>query len=148
MTAAAVVVGIGQAAAGDDGVGLAVARELSARGLQARQCADASVVLTLLGEGRRVVVVDAIVGGGPPGAILRLDPGALGSGPVPLSSHGLGVAEAIELARTLYGDAAVAGLSIVGIAIDRPTGPSMGLSAAVAASVEPASDLAATLAQE
>ncbi|HSK04709.1 MAG TPA: hypothetical protein VK932_25840, partial [Kofleriaceae bacterium] len=77
----AVVVGIGQDAAGDDGVGLAVARALAGRGLEVRQAADASVVLALLEAGRRVVIVDAVIGGGAPGAVVRLDPGALASGP-------------------------------------------------------------------
>lgn len=142
----AVVVGIGQDAAGDDGVGLAVARALAARGACVRECADASVVLALLEAGRRVVIVDAVVGGGAPGAVVRLDPGALASGPAPLSSHGLGVAEALELARTLYGEGAARGVAIVGVAIDRPAGAALGLSPAVAAAVEPAAQLAASLA--
>jgi len=144
----AVVVGIGQPAAGDDGVGLAVARALAGRGVEVRECADASVVLALLEAERRVVIVDAVVGGGAPGSVLRLDPAALASGPAPLSSHGLGVAEAIELARTLYGERAARGVAIIGIAIDRPPAPGAapGLSPAVAAAVEPAAALAAALA--
>jgi hydrogenase maturation protease len=142
----AVVVGIGQDAAGDDGVGLAVARALAGRGLEVRQAADASVVLALLEAGRRVVIVDAVVGGGAPGAVVRLDPGALASGPQPLSSHGLGVAEAIELARTLYGEGAARGVAIVGIAIERPCAAALELSPAVAAAIEPAAALAASLA--
>lgn len=146
MTAVtAVVVGIGQPAAGDDGVGLVVARALAARGVEVREAADASVVLALLEAGRRVVIVDAVVGGGAPGAVVRLDPGALAAGPAPLSSHGLGVADAIELARTLYGEGA-ARVAIVGVAIERPAGAALGLSPAVAAAVEPAAALAAALA--
>jgi hydrogenase maturation protease len=142
----AVVVGIGQPAAGDDGVGLAVARALAARGAPVRESADASIVLALLEAGRRVVIVDAVVGGGAPGTVLRLDPGALASGPAPLSSHGIGVAEALELARTLYGEGAARGVAIVGISIDRPASSAIGLSPAVAAAVEPAAALAAALA--
>jgi hydrogenase maturation protease len=146
MTTPAIVVGIGQIAAGDDGVGLAVARELAGGGVTVRECADASILLALLEAGQRVVVVDAVVGGGPPGSVIRLAPDALGSGPTPLSSHGLGVAEAIALARLLYGPRAVAELSIVGIAIDRPSGNAAGLSPAVAAAVGPAAALVAELA--
>jgi len=141
----AIVVGIGQPAAGDDGVGLVVARTLAARGLEVREAADASIVLTLLEAARRVVIVDAVVGG-LPGSVIRLDAGALASGPAPLSSHGLGVAEALELARTLYGDHVVARVDIVGVAIARPGGSGFGLSAAIAAAVEPAAALAAALA--
>ena len=146
MSEGAVVVGIGQLAAGDDAVGLLVARNVAAKGIVARECADASLLLTLLGDGRRVVVVDAVVGGGAPGTVSKLDAGALGSGPRPLSSHGLGVAEAIELARALYGEGAVALLSIVGVVIEPPTDVAMGLSEAVAAAIEPASQLVTMLA--
>jgi hydrogenase maturation protease len=142
----AVVVGIGQASAGDDGVGLVVARALAASGLAVRECADASVLLSLLEEGRRVVVVDAVVGGGAPGSVMRLDASAIASGPSPLSSHGIGIAEAIELARTLFGEASVAEVEIVGVAIERPSGARVGLSDAVAAAVEPAAAMAGALA--
>jgi hydrogenase maturation protease len=146
MTAAAIVVGIGQEAAGDDGVGLAVARELAGRGVSVRESADASILLALLEAGHRVVVVDAVAGGGPPGSVIRLALDELGGGPTPLSSHGLSVAEAIALARTLYGPRIIAELAIIGIAIDRPTVHVVGLSAAVAAAVGPAAALAAELA--
>ena len=153
MTAPAIVVGIGQLAAGDDGVGLAVARELAGRGVAVRESADASILLALLDAGHRVVVVDAVAGGGPPGSVIRLAPEELGRGPTPLSSHGLGVAEAIVLARVLYGPRAVAGLEIVGIAIasSGSAGPrsnaQVGLSPAVAAAVGPAAALVAELAR-
>jgi hydrogenase maturation protease len=142
---AAIVVGIGQLAAGDDGVGLAVACELAARGFAVRESADASLLLALLEAGHRVVVVDAVAGGGPPGTVMQLDPAALGTGPTPLSSHGIGVAEAIALARTLYGAAAVARLAIIGIAIERPAAHAVGLSPAVAVAVGLAAALAAEL---
>jgi hydrogenase maturation protease len=142
----AVIVGIGQLAGGDDGVGLAVARALAARGFETRESADASIVLALLAAERRVVLVDAVVGGGAPGAVVRLTAEALGSGPQPLSSHGLGVAEALELASTLYGVAIAERVEIVGVAIERPAGSTFGLSPAVAAAVEPAAALAASLA--
>ena len=146
MTGPAIVVGIGQLAAGDDGVGLAVARELAGRGVAVRESADASILLALLEAGHRVVVVDAVAGGGPPGSVIRLAPDALGNGPTPLSSHGLGVAEAIALARMLYGPRIVAEMAIIGIAIDRPRAHVVGLSPAVAAAVCPAAALVAELA--
>jgi hydrogenase maturation protease len=142
----AVIVGIGQPAAGDDGVGLLVARAVAARGHETRESADASILLTLFEDERRVVVVDAVVDGGVPGSVLQLDTGALASGPAPLSSHGLGVAETLELARTLYGARVAGNVQIVGIAIDPPTGGMLGLSPAVAAAVEPAAVLAVALA--
>jgi hydrogenase maturation protease len=132
----AVVVGIGQRSAGDDGVGLVVVRALAGRGLEVRESSDASILLDLFAAGRTVVVVDAVVGGGAPGTILRLDPRDLAAGPVPLSSHGIGVAEAIELARTLYGE------------IEPPREVIEVLSPAIAEAIEPAAALAATLARE
>ncbi len=149
MTASseAVVVGIGQAMAGDDAVGLVVARELARRGMTVRESTDASVLLSLLEEGRRVVLIDAVVGGGEPGDVLRLECGSLASGPMPLSSHGVGVAQAIELARVLYGDASVSGVSIVGVVIERPEGLGGMLSPRVASAVSRAADLASSLAR-
>lgn len=146
MTGPAIVVGIGQLVAGDDGVGLAVARELAARGVAVRESADASILLGLFDAGHRIVLVDAVAGGGPPGSLLRISPDALDGGPSPLSSHGLGVAEALAIARMLYGTRAVAELAIIGIAIDRAHAHAVGLSPAVAAAVGPAADLAAELA--
>ena len=147
MTGPAIVVGNGQLAAGDDGVGLAVARELAGRGVAVRESADASILLALLEAGHRVVVVDAVAGGGPPGSVIQIAPDALDGAPAPLSSHGLGVADAIALARTLYGPGIVAELAIIGIAIDRPSTRAVGLCPAVAAAVGPAADLAADLAR-
>jgi hydrogenase maturation protease len=92
------------------------------------------------------VLVDAVVGGGAPGSVVRITAEALGSAPQPLSSHGLGVAEALELASTLYGAAISERVEIVGVAIARPAGATFGLSPAVAAAVEPAAALAASLA--
>ena len=149
MTASgeAVLVAIGQAMAGDDGVGLVVARELARRGMTVRESTDASVLLSLLEEGRRVVLIDAVVGGGEPGDVLRLESGALDSGAQPLSSHGVGVAQAIELARVLYGDSAASSVSIVGIVIERPEGLGGELSPRVAGAVSRAADLASSLAR-
>ncbi|HVV85226.1 MAG TPA: hydrogenase maturation protease, partial [Kofleriaceae bacterium] len=153
--ASAIVVGIGEAAAGDDAVGLCVARTVAARGHEARAAADASIVVGLLEAGRAVVLVDAVVDAGPPGTIVRLEPAALARGPTPLSSHGLGVAEAIELARALALPA-LASLAVIGIAIERParatlpTAPDAagtGLSPAIAAAVGPAAALAISLAR-
>ena len=146
MTAPAIVLGIGQTAAGDDGVGPAVARALAARGLAVCESADAFILLALLEAGHRVVVVDAVAGGGPPGTVLQLDADALAPGTPLLSSHGIGVADAIALARTLYGDRALERLAIVGVAIDRPTVHAIGLSPAVAGAIGPAAALAAALA--
>lgn len=136
-----VVVGLGQPEAGDDAVGILVARALEARGADAIASTDASVLLSLLADGRAIVVVDAVVGGGAPGDVLLLRPDALREGPKPLSSHGLGVAEVLELARVLYGPEALACVEIVGVVVR----PEPELSPAVAAAVGRAASLAEQL---
>ena len=81
------VIGIGNPDRGDDAVGLIVAQLI-----KARRPADESVYL-----------IDACRAGMPPGAIKRFDIAASG---IPhracgYSTHGMGLAEAFELARTL-----------------------------------------------
>jgi len=141
----AIVIGIGEDAAGDDGVGRRVARRLADSGLEIRESADPSILLPLLEAGRQIVVIDAVVGGEPPGTVLQLAPGTLTNRPGRLS-HGLGVAETIALARTLYGDTAIARVAIVGVAIEPPTTGALELSPAVAAAIDEAASLARSLA--
>ncbi|HTJ80076.1 MAG TPA: hydrogenase maturation protease, partial [Polyangiaceae bacterium] len=125
--------------------GLSIARALGGRGLDVREAADASVVLTLLDDGADIVLVDAVVGGAPVGCVVDLDPRALAEGPRPLSSHGVGVREAIELAAALYGDEVLGRVAIVGVVIERPARAALGLSDAVAAAIEPAAARAEAL---
>lgn len=141
----AVVVGLGGAHAGDDAVGLQVARLLAAEGFVTCECEDATRVAELLSEGERVVVIDALVGG-EPGAVVHVAPDALQAEAPPVSTHGLSLAQAVGLARTLYGEDVLTRLDIVGVGIDRPRGPSHGLSLAVRRAVAPAADLVRRLA--
>ena len=61
----------------------------------------ATALLSALAGAELGVVVDAARAEGPPGAVVQVtDPAQLGPGQ-PLSSHGLGVAEALALGRTL-----------------------------------------------
>jgi hydrogenase maturation protease len=143
----ATVLGVGQPLAGDDAVGWVVARALGERGYVARLSGDASVLVSLLGEGERVVVVDAVVGGGAPGDVLRVDLEAIQVHPASLSSHGLSVIEAIELACALYGPAVKERVAIVGVVIEPPGELGGGLSASVRDAVERASALAEALAR-
>ena len=101
------VIGIGNEWRGDDAVGL-----LAARGLQGLVSDRAEVVeaesagvelLELMKGVGAVLLIDAVRSGQAPGTIHRLDASA---GPVapslfPRSTHAVGVAEALELARTL-----------------------------------------------
>ncbi len=101
------VIGVGNLYRHDDAVGLLVARALRAKNL------DHVEILEMSGEGaalieawrdaERVIVVDAVCSGAPPGTIFCFE---AHRDPIPTnlfrcSTHTFGVAEAIEVARTL-----------------------------------------------
>lgn len=97
------VIGVGNRDRGDDGIGPAVVDELRRRGaplatvVREGDLADLAIVW----RGRAdVLIVDACQTGLPVGAVHRLDP-ASAAAVAPLSTHGVGVAEALELARHL-----------------------------------------------
>jgi hydrogenase maturation protease len=102
------VLGVGNAARGDDAVGLVVAQRL-----QADPCLGVVTIRLTTGEGTAllalwqdtdaVVLVDAMCTGARPGTLHRFE---VSSQPLPaifsrVSSHAFGVAEAIALARAL-----------------------------------------------
>jgi hydrogenase maturation protease len=101
------IVGIGNPDGGDDAVGREVVRLLRRRtpaGIEVlHESGEATRLLSLLQEAEVAVLVDAAVSGAAPGTVRRFDAGAgaLPSGLAELSSHGLGLAQAIELARAL-----------------------------------------------
>ncbi len=143
----AVVLGMGQPLAGDDGIGWVVARALAAQGLAVRESGDATDLLALLEEGRRVVVVDAVVGGGAPGDVIRVDLEALDGGDsVPVSSHGVSLRAAMEVARVLYGPDVAERVTIVGVVVDGPCEAGRSMSPRVTGAVRQAAALAAFLA--
>jgi hydrogenase maturation protease len=100
------VVGLGNALRGDDAVGLEVARRVRALLPDAdviEASGEPAALLDALGDGAEEVAIgDAVWSGAAPGAVHRFDAGAaalpLASG---ASTHGLGLAEAIELGRAL-----------------------------------------------
>jgi hydrogenase maturation protease len=138
------VVGFGQPGAGDDGAGPAVLEALRRRGLprgvRALALADPSALVPLLEAGGEVIVVDAVVGA-PLGAVLELDSEDLDpAAPLAVSSHGIGVQQAIALARVLAGDRSLAHTRILGVGIERPVVRSTRLSPKVAAAIPRAAD--------
>jgi hydrogenase maturation protease len=141
---AARVIGIGQTAAGDDGVGIAVVQHLRAQGRVAgaelMEVAEPSALVPALEGADPVILVDAVLGG-TPGDVVELTPESLaGSGIQPLSTHGLGVAQAIELARTLAPRTLARCIWIVGVCIAPPAPYTHGLTAPVAAAVPRAAE--------
>ena len=133
------VIGLGQAAAGDDGVGLAVLDALRARGVPADvelvQAAEDVALVSLLETCTPVVLVDAVLGT-PVGEVLELSTADLaGRSARAVSTHGLGVPDAVALARTLAPDTVSPSVRVVAVTIERPTGYAQCLSPAVAAAV-------------
>jgi hydrogenase maturation protease len=138
VTSSALVIGIGNPLRGDDGVGVVVAERIRARGagnvdVTVLDGDGASLVERWAGAAA-VIVVDATRSAAPPGSIERFD--AVRS-PLPCvgrsaTSHGFGLAEAVELARAL--DRLPPALIVYGIA-GRSFEMGEGLSPAVAAAV-------------
>jgi len=101
------VIGVGNDDRGDDAAGIEVVRRLrsvSPGGIEAVESADAFALLIQAWQGaERVVVVDAMRSGAPPGTVRRFDAGreALPVESFASGSHGMGVAEAVELSRAL-----------------------------------------------
>lgn len=131
-----ILVGLGQGAAGDDGVGLVVLRALVAAGLPegvtAVEIRDAAPLVDLLCGGAPVLLVDAVVGP-PPGEVVVLDEAALQAEVSAVSTHALSVPAAVGLARALGG---AAPLTVVGVGIAPPEGVRIGLSPEVEAAVQ------------
>lgn len=107
MTGRIQIIGVGNAARGDDGIGRAVARSLAERlgsgaGIMESNGEAAALIAAFEGHDA-VVLVDASKGGGPPGALRRWDVPEILQADVPAdpSSHGLGVGHAIKLAAVL-----------------------------------------------
>ncbi len=101
------VVGIGNAYRGDDAVGLSVIRNLRERDAADVEILEATGDCTSLIESWKdaevVILVDALQSGGRAGSISRF---CLNTEPFPIehsghSSHALGIAEIVELARAL-----------------------------------------------
>jgi hydrogenase maturation protease len=138
-----VVVGVGNAYRGDDGAGLAVAESVRGRlpaGVEVVTCEqEASRVIDAI-EGREAaVLVDASSSGAPPGTIHRFDASTNG---VPArsfrsSTHAFGVGEAVELARAL---GKLPGIVVVYGVEGETFAAGEGLSASVAAAIEPAAE--------
>lgn len=99
------LIGVGNDFAGDDAAGRLVVRALEgADAFDTAETHGAAADIVTLMEGRaHVVIVDACTSGAMPGTVHKLDavagdlPGWLRS----VSSHGIGVAEAVALARML-----------------------------------------------
>ena len=107
MSSETLVIGIGNAFRGDDGIGLLVAqrlRELALPGvIVLEQSGEGTALVEAWGAAERAIVVDAVSSGSQPGALHRFE---VNEQPLPAhfsgrSTHTFGLAEAVELARQL-----------------------------------------------
>ena len=107
MSAATVVIGVGNEFRGDDGVGRITARRLKEKAPEGvavhESTGEALSLMELWGDATRVFLIDAAEQAGAPGAVSRLDASttALPTSYFHASTHAFSVAEAIEMARSL-----------------------------------------------
>jgi hydrogenase maturation protease len=98
------ILGCGNPDRSDDAAGVLVARRLRELGIEAREyCGEMLGLIEELSRSPEVVIVDAVMSGGVPGAVHIWD---ARTRPLPrdwfhCSTHDLGVADAVELARAL-----------------------------------------------
>jgi hydrogenase maturation protease len=137
------IIGLGNDQRGDDGSGLEVARTLRPRLVgraRVEECASEGIaLLELWRDADEVMVVDAVVSGGVPGTVHRIE---AGDGFTPgfhtaTSTHGLSLAEAVALGRGL--GCLPRHLVVYGIEVDQ-LDVGAGLSPSVARAVREAAD--------
>ena len=98
------IIGCGNRQRSDDMAGILVVEKLRKLGIKTSICSGQAVDLLEAWTGDEdVIVVDAVVTGAPIGTVRMWDAGQVPSWgrAAPASTHGLGLAEAIELARVL-----------------------------------------------
>lgn len=99
---APLIIGIGNLMRGDDAVGLRVAEALGPSELVLSHDGEPASLIALWESHEEVVLVDAVSSGQSPGAVIEID---ATDSVVPAgmchSTHALGPAEAVELARAL-----------------------------------------------
>ena len=98
------VIGCGNRDRGDDAAGLIVAGKLRRLGVNAVACSgETSALFELWRTASDVIVVDSVTTGAPPGTIHMWDVAQLTVlRKAGTSTHGLGLAQAIDLARALH----------------------------------------------
>jgi len=97
------VIGYGNSRRGDDAAGILVAESLRKCGIRAETCeGDAAALMEAWAGDQDVIIVDAVVTGAPVGTVHVWENWPASARATRTSStHGLGVAEAVELSRVL-----------------------------------------------
>jgi hydrogenase maturation protease len=104
------ILGVGNLILRDEGVGVHAVRELEGRDLPAHvEVIDGGTylmdLLSVIQEAERIIVIDALKGGGEPGTIYRVTPDDLmAETERALSLHQVGLLEVLGMVRQLGGD--------------------------------------------
>ena len=104
------ILGVGNLILKDEGVGVHAVRELEGRNLPAHvEVIDGGTylmdLLSVIQEAERIIVIDALKGGGEPGTIYRVTPDDLmAETERALSLHQVGLLEVLGMVRQLGGD--------------------------------------------
>jgi len=99
-----IVIGIGNEFRRDDAVGLIAARCLRGRGVPAEEHeGDPAALIERWARADGLILIDAVTSGAPPGTVHRLDvsDSPLNRELFKSSTHALGLADTVELSRTL-----------------------------------------------
>ncbi|NOZ58143.1 MAG: hydrogenase maturation protease [Euryarchaeota archaeon] len=119
------VLGLGNTLMGDDGVGIHAVRRLSKLGLKGVELAEGGVrgigLLSELRGRRRVVIIDAVRGGGgEPGTIYRITGDELADAELSLLSlHHFALEHVLTLGRELLGEEFPEEIVIYGVEVER-----------------------------
>jgi hydrogenase maturation protease len=109
VSAVLTILGVGSPF-GDDRAGWSVAEQLAASALVVSSAGQidvrildrpGSLLLAEFGQSSDIILIDALCSGALPGTIQRLDADDVCAAHAVLSSHGVGVAQAVDLARSL-----------------------------------------------
>jgi hydrogenase maturation protease len=156
MKGKVLIAGVGNIFLGDDAFGVEVLRRISERELPESICAKDfgirgfDLAYALMEPWELVVLVDASQRGGTPGTLYVIEhkPGAEKSAPTSFEPHGMHPVRALDLVSAMGSQAPRT--VVVGCEPEDFGGEDgqMGLSAAVAASIDQAADLALRLALE
>ena len=102
MSSPPLIIGCGNPDRGDDAAGILVARRVRERGIAAiEDSRDGLDLMETWSGAPRVILIDAVLTGAPPGTILEWDGRTADAAASGAGTHGFGVAEAIGLARVL-----------------------------------------------
>jgi|NGEPerStandDraft_6_1074524.scaffolds.fasta_scaffold50998_3 hydrogenase maturation protease len=131
------ILGIGNALMGDEGVGIHVADYLSSRPLPPDvECLDGGTggftLLEPMQTADAIILVDACIDGSPPGTIRRLEPRFSRDYPRTLTAHDIGLKDLLDTFHLLN---RAANVTLFAVSIELPSDLSTELTPAVAAVV-------------